>query len=248
MFEHLKRLFIKGEEPLTLEQAIAQVNAAVPGGEVPEDFGEAERALRIASLQRVAAYGIPINTGLDLFGAENFDRERSERDVFRRLLVMYGLSCAAYGVPRAKIFEWLDRNTLLSALSPEETEDLEDMSEPLDDYGDTLESQWALMWVCSLVPELDPARPADHAAGSLLPSLPDEDIPERLVNAANLWPDEDLKAAYDLNYCLYSSVWFARQNNLAVPRAFNEDRLERRLHALEWIFSGENWDDAYPVP
>ena len=172
----------------------------------------------------------------------------SDEAVDRALVVNVVLSCAhGLGVEPARA--WLERASLLDALTAHEAEYLEDVADGMRLGGAQrklhVEALWALLWALAFVDELDFGVGCGERVTALVPDVfdPAEGLgPARVRAEAELRDVDEMRAALDLARCL---TWGLGDPGLSV--GFSPGEVEpyvvwERRRALEWLL-GADWDE-----
>jgi len=176
---------------------------------------------------------------------------REPTEVARRAVVLLAVICAAHGAKREPLIDWLQREGLWEAASPNEKQYLRGSA---SDREDELNHQWriealqALLWSMDII---DALPPADQSADAeqVLAHLPDPlTATEAFIQAAGL---RDVEVMLDMdraNYELGNQVDEAVAAGRPAPDGMLLDVLYERRCAFEWLLDRElPWDQAGEV-
>jgi hypothetical protein len=163
---------------------------------------------------------------------------------------MHAVLQLAFGAPKAVIGRWLRENGLLSALSNREQGILASPDAELDSQTKTdlywyIEAVWALVWVGSLIPELEVTKCVGGNLASLLPDLRTGASASGFRSRFALRSLPEVFRALDL---YYRAHWYARDGQLhGYPTTpFDLHIIIERRKALEWVCDASinDWDET----
>jgi len=171
---------------------------------------------------------------------------RDISEIKGRMSVMNALLNIAFEAPTYYIKEWIEQENLSDYLSASEIElltlDNEELSElELNSLSWYTEGLWALMWLCEMVEELNPAHHVADYMVSLLPNLEQEENNEKINTLSSLRTPEDSYKMLDFYYRLH---WYCVDERLKGNETLlNEGIIYERRKALEWVFNpSADWD------
>jgi hypothetical protein len=203
------------------------------------DLGE----IRTASRRTAKRLGYPPPP--DDLPLRQVERWRSLNEAVDRALVLNVVVSCAHGFELGAAWMWLRRAGLGDALTPLETEYLDELESGmhLDDLARRLqvEALWALLWSLSFTPELDFGVGCGAAVAPLLPDLDTVDAAGAFRAEAELRGDEELVAVLDLARCLGASLGDDELSIGFAPGEVEPYVVWERRRALEWL-AGANWD------
>lgn len=195
---------------------------------------------------------------------EVVDRLRSPGEVARRCVVLYAILAAGHDERRDQLVQWLRREGLWDAVSPEEAEFLLSESPTKQQRVNATwraEALFPLLWSLGLIGELP--SPEQHCDVQLIRSV----LPSLLgsvgdfVSTARLRSDAEIRAA---NEEICQIHWRVRDYQLRgqptppgkLPRLPHEDLdppadsydsgvVQERHYGLNWLigYCGQDWDD-----
>lgn len=177
---------------------------------------------------------------------ERTPRDRS--DIVGRSLVLNAMLQIAFEAPTHVIRTWIEEHSLSQHLSPTERELLSKDNEELTQQEKTdlywyIEALWALMWVGSLIDELDFEQPIQDYMANLCPKLQDNEDGSKFDDTMQIRPYADLFQMLDLHFRLH---WWTRDGNLRGYETGNVslDIIMERRKALEWALDkSSHWDN-----
>jgi hypothetical protein len=195
---------------------------------------------------------------------EYIDQIRSADEVARRCIVLYSLIAAGHGESRDQLVQWLRREGLWEAVSPNESEFLLSASpteKQLINATWRAEALFPLVWSLGLIAELStPQQLCDvRLIRNVLPPLLGS-VGE-FISAARLRSDAKIQAA---NEAIYHIHWRVRDFQLhnqptppgKLPRmpheeidppaaSYNSGVVQERHYGLNWLigYCGQDWDD-----
>ncbi|MDP8909221.1 MAG: DUF4272 domain-containing protein [Chloroflexota bacterium] len=210
-------------------------------------------AVRAASVAEAAATGLSISPSLPLLGAEDVAHPRPVSTVVARTRALYGVLALREGTPLEAVLEVLRRESLLDSLSESERRYLEALESGRSEEAARIEiplswrteAEYALGWALGLFDALPVTGLAGEIAPAFAPIDPDATRggPDP---ALDLRPVDELVGRLDAFYCVH---WAATDHALTAsraswPAAVVPGAVMERRHALEWIFTDEDWDEV----
>lgn len=209
---------------------------------------EARRAANEALLRE---RGIPINPHLPMIEAEDKVRLRSEDELWRRLVALWGVVGAATLRNNDYFKQYFSVGERRDWLSRDEAAFLFDDAPSEDDiirFSWRLEAMVFLAWCGGLVDELPFPEHASSIEG-VLPLYP-HDLGEAgmLREALRLRGKNDILDWSDLLYRLHWAVRDARLNGRAPPSGIDPGVVLEWQHAANWMTRYEDEDDWDAVP
>lgn len=173
---------------------------------------------------------------------------RSEDEIVERALVLNAMYQLHMNAPKYCIFDWLEENNLLAALSPSELAMLTSPNELTDaDHYQlyfSLESLWAFAWATNLILELPCDKPLGNELASLSPNVQYNEDGEKYRRYMYLRSSKSIYEMLDLYYRLHWWTKNARRENKPTGDVSLDIVIARR-RALEWILnSTAAWDNV----
>lgn len=199
--------------------------------------------LRKASWEKVTKLRLPKNENLPSLGEVKV--ERTENEIFGRLLCLLPLAATAYGFPRVQAIEWIVQEELKGDLIENELHYLETGEGDTDTYKHQIEAMWALAWALKVTPNLDFKKNCPNNFVAMLPDLKKMESSEAFRSKISLRKDEEIISHCDFVYCLH---WAIRQTELEgkkIPLKIPPFVVPERRKALDWIISKDDW---YEIP
>jgi hypothetical protein len=199
-------------------------------------------SVRSRSLARAERLGYPVNTNLPLIDAPV--QEKSADEVLGRALCLLVVMACADGFAREKGLEWLEREGITDALSPNEREFLHTGEGDVDALGAPVESLWTFLWALRVVRRLNFAYPFDDDIAFLIPNLEKNEPAVELREKQKLRPLGVIFQQLDLAYCLHWAVVDAHIKGHKTPGDVHPSVIYHRLRALEWLVGTDPWDEV----
>jgi hypothetical protein len=173
---------------------------------------------------------------------------RGADEIIGRALVMNALFNIYLKAPIPVIKKWIVENGVEGHLSDWERGILAKSNDQLSEQeltnlGWCVEGLWALMWVGSLIDELDFCKPVEDDMATLVPDLQQNEAGSKFSEKMRIRPHWELFWMLDLYYRVH---WYARDGQINGYSTGNVSvgiAMERRK-ALEWVMdSSSDWDD-----
>jgi len=199
-------------------------------------------AVRNQSLMTARKLGYPVNEALPLL--DQVAVTRSSDEIVDRMLGMLCVAACAYGFNDQKAVEWLNREAKADPLTPSESQFLHSKSGDRRSFMEQIEGLWALAWSIGVVPDLDFGKPCAQDFVSRLPDLKGDKSSASIRSSAKVRPDQEIVAACDVAYCLHWSIRDAELNDTKIPGKVEAYVVIERRRALEWLLTGESWEDV----
>ncbi|MES2774052.1 MAG: DUF4272 domain-containing protein [Bacteroidota bacterium] len=191
--------------------------------------------------------GVPTLEHLPLVDDHKQARFRSQNEVARKAVVLYGLIFVANKEKTSEeIIAYFKKHDLWKNVSPEEQKYLEKKIKTDDDHNPVtwrLENLNVLLWALGHFDKLSfPTTICDFSKYSNLPNL--DASPTSWINNSKLRNIEDILNETDLIYRIHWATEDARINNKTVPANLNPDVIMERHFALNWLtMYADDWDD-----
>lgn len=197
-------------------------------------------SVRAHSLAAASSLGFAVKKQLPLL--DDLAANRSQGECVDRVLCLHVAAACAYGFDKGRAFRWVERERLVSALTPKERRFVELGIGDADQFKAQIEGLWALSWAIGIVTQLDFGKSCDDTFARLLPNLRDGGTSHRMRSAAQLRSSAEIIGAVDLAYCLHWATRQAQLENNYPPNLAPPYVIEERRRALEWLTSPEPWD------
>jgi hypothetical protein len=177
------------------------------------------------------------------------EKMRSADEVARRCVVLYAIIAAGHEEPREQLVEWLQREGLWDAVSPQEVEFLTSNSLTRQQYVNATwraEALFPLLWALGRVPQMPlPTSLCDvQLIRQVLPPL-FESVSE-FISSAQLVHESVIRDANDEIYHTHWKVRDAQLFGKPVPDGLNPGVVRERHYALNWLigYFNQDWDDV----
>ena len=175
---------------------------------------------------------------------------RSLDEVVDRALALNVIVSCAHGFDVGSAWTWLRAAGLFDAVTPGETEYLDELESGihLDDLARRLqvEALWALLWTLSFGDELDFGEGCGARVSPLLPDFEDVAGARTFRSEAELRHHDELLAALDLARCLSAALGDGGLSIGFAPGDVEPYVVWERRRALEWL-AGADWDTDPPT-
>jgi hypothetical protein len=177
------------------------------------------------------------------------DEIRSSVDVARRALALHASVAVSLGALREEVLAWLNENSLVSELSPFESQFLND---PEPSRRQIINVSWhsecliMLLWALGLA-ELPRANKQCDTAMFLeiFPPYSEVEVADFLAKAC-LRPDEELIEMADRMLDLHWSARDAKINSKPASVPVDIEIIQERHRAINWVigYDGVSWDEV----
>lgn len=200
--------------------------------------------LRNRSIAKVKKLGYEVNPSLPLL--DSAVEVRDGKDVVARLLCLYAVVAASYGMARNLTRQWLEKEGLFQSLTPFEENYLNaNPSSKADNLIQwSVESVWAFAWACGYHDNLDFSDSCADDFIQMLPDLNSQESVDTFSAQAEIRSKPEIEEALDLAYCIHWSVREAQRENRKPPGNVPPNVIEQRRKALEWLLGDVEWDDV----
>ena len=203
-------------------------------------------ARKKSSEQFLKSKKVPINKYLPFVESESQTKIRSAQDTARRLLILYNVAAAGYGIDRNKVVERLKSTGLWTFVSPDEKnflESKEPSNQQVINATWRVEAVWTLLWALGQVKELDfPIKSIEpQTIHSFIPKPQDFDS---YIKNSKLRTKKEILDETDLIYRIHWAVRDAQINGQNAPAGLNGSVVVERHYTLNWLtFYGDEWDE-----
>jgi hypothetical protein len=197
--------------------------------------------IRKKSLKIAVRLGFEVNENLPLLDGVAITRTLDES--VKRLLCLHTAAACAYGFDRDKAWVWLQQEGAVESLAPSEhrfvTQGLGDPNR----FKVRIEGMWAFAWTLGLVPQIDFGKDCDSRFAVLLPNLKASEGSSSLRQRIKFRTSEEVVSAGDLVYCLHWAIRQSQLTNTKSPGRVQPYVIEERRRSLDWLLSGDQWDE-----
>jgi len=200
-------------------------------------------SIRKNSIGEARFLGYPTNPDLPLLADVS---ARPVEDIVDRSLAMSAAVSAGFGFEKRLALEWLERENLMSFVAQSELDFLRsDDADPSSLLQCQVEGLNAFAWALSFVDEMPFYLFCPDDLVKHFPDFNDMESSERFRGAAKLRPMEDIVSTLDAAYCIHWSWAEQDVHQRDLPDTDMEPyMIVERRRALEWILSGEDWDNV----
>lgn len=191
--------------------------------------------------------GVPVLDHLPLVEDYTEAKFRSEKEVAKKAVVLYGMIHVAHGEKTSKeMIEYFKRYHLWSAVSPDEKQYLEKLNKTQDDNNPVtwrIENLNVLLWALGNFDTLSfPSKECDFGNYKNLPNI--EVDPAEWISSSKLRNTEDILNETDLIYRIHWATREAGLKKKPMPAGLSDDIVMERHFALNWLtMYAEDWDD-----
>ncbi len=173
---------------------------------------------------------------------------RTPTDIAKRCVLLGALLQLHFGAPEEFISQYLEENDLLSCLSPQEEQILNNGYDSLSEQEKTnlywsIEAIWALVWVGKMHNALTFNSSVDDSLAEMLPDFQKNEPARDFIENFSIHGEKSIFVALDK---FYRAHWFARNLDVIGEKsdAVDLDIIMERRKALEWVAdSSSSWDD-----
>jgi len=203
-----------------------------------------KQKIRNRSLKTARQLGYPTNENLPLL--DEVEQVRSTDEAGKRLLCVYAAVACSYGYPKDKALAWLSREDAFEHLADSEREYLNASANRNSNakWQWQVEALWAMAWSLGCQSSLDFSDSCSDSFIQLLPDIAKDESTKDFQEKLTLRNSAELAAQADLAYCLHWAVRQAQTQNSPTPGKVPGDVIVERRRALEWLISGESWDEV----
>jgi hypothetical protein len=200
-------------------------------------------ATRQQSLVRLAALGFPRPP--EWLPLRDEWPERTLQEVVDRALGLNVFVAVAYGMPKQRAREWLQREAIRLTPAEETFFSAADLdTDAINRARWKVESLGMLAWTLGVLPKLQWDEPLPDDLSHRVPHLHAGEDARRFRTEARLRPPGELSAGLDLAYCLTWGLVELKLQGGQPPAAIDPGAVWERRGALEWLCDPEvDWDD-----
>lgn len=172
---------------------------------------------------------------------------RSSREIRERSVVLFGLVRTAHGESGRGIYNWLAKQNIESAISPEEKRILK--SNRLS-QKDRINASWrvegleVMLWALNELPDMSPLS-------GQCDSRRIEDVFSSFLSDAGEFLDKDTMRPegeiYEQQEAIEGHHWTIRDAQLHAkpqPEELDSGVVQEKHYALNWILFGDDWDEV----
>ncbi|MFO0782919.1 MAG: DUF4272 domain-containing protein [Phycisphaerales bacterium] len=200
------------------------------------------RQIRAQSVGLAGRHRIAVPTWLPLLDSGLTPRSREE--VIGRSLAITAVSATCNGLNKEVAREWVTSEGLGAFLTPSEHGFLYEGLRGRPAFLFQIEGLWALLWALGFVDQLDHSQVCSERLVTLLPDLRVPEPSGTFRALARLRKADELLQELDLEYCLHSAICDAELRGRADSLSLVSYAVVERRRALEWLMSGDAWDDV----
>ncbi len=197
--------------------------------------------IRTASCQLAKKFGFHIPASLPLL--ETDSDPRPIEDIVDRALIVSVIVAVSYGFKRDAALLWLEQESLMELLSPQEKDFLSGSDERRQQFQVQVETLCAFAWSLGLLPDLDFEKDCPNHLVSLYPDFKKMEPTAKFRERAKLRTTQEIVGACDAAYCLHWGLNQAMLDGVKSKRRISQIVVTERRRALEWILGKEDWDE-----
>lgn len=198
--------------------------------------------LRSRSRALAASIGLQISSHLPALDCDVEPRPTEE--AVGRLLAMSGPILMMYGMDGTRVQQWLWSERLIEHLTPSERHFVQGQGPRRVEFIYQGEGMWALAWALGLVVAMEHRSKCADTFAEMFPDLRTGESSAAFRSKARMRQTQELLQELDLLYCLHWAVREAERRKEGLPGGVVPFRIVERRRALEWLMSGEEWDDV----
>lgn len=196
--------------------------------------------MRQQSWRKVTKHGLPHNDLLPLL--EDIHIAVSPEGVASRLLCMYAIAAVGYGFPASSALDWIKRENLETCLARSERKML---TASFNNTSPQLQVQaaYSLAWCVSLVSRQCVLAEIPDDFVEIFPDIRVGETSANFADKIEIRAKDELFAYQDNLYCLHWAMREARLTGSRQPVLRWLPVIEAQRRAIEWLASGEGWDE-----
>ncbi|MEP4546185.1 MAG: DUF4272 domain-containing protein [Saccharospirillum sp.] len=187
-------------------------------------------------------YGIHIPATLPFL--ESALKPRPINEIVDRALANSVVVAASYGFNKESAFEWLNSESLVYLLSPQELNFLSGNEENIRLFNEQVEALYSFSWSLNQFTHLDFSRECPDNLVKVYPDLIAMESDVRFRENTKLRPVQELIEMCDLAYCMHWGIKQADIDGVKLKTALDLFMAPERRRALEWMLGNEEWDEV----